>query len=131
MMNNFLLHFLFIILSVLLYLPARRMKYAFSGRNYSEKKFWLATLYSLLLACLYLDYFKSGTIPFYGPLDRTVLGWVSIFMFLLHAFTLPREWKVRRGYLTRRFNLKIRKHEQAFDEYRMAHHRKSYWFFWK
>lgn len=123
-MSSFFTHFLFIIFSVLLYLPARRMKYAFSGRNYSGKKFWLATLYSLLLACLYFDYFKSGTIPFYGPLDRTILGWVSILMFLLHTSTFPREWKVRRWYLIRRFNLKICKHKKTLDEYRMAHRRK-------
>lgn len=100
------------------------MKYLFSGRNYSKRKLYLATFYSILIACLYFEYVKTGIIPFYGALDRTILGWVSLIMIFMHTSTIPREWKVRRGYLKRHFNLKIRKHKQAFDEYRMAHRRK-------
>lgn len=131
-MNNELIeHIAFIAAASLLYLVARKIKYLFSGNNYSTKKLYLAATYNVFLGVIYLDYINTGEIPFYGTLDRSILGWLALAMFGMHAFALPGEWKSRPWYMKNRFDSKIRKYKPTFDEYRTAHLPKQRRLFWK
>ncbi len=124
-------HLIFIIAALLIYLPAYKMKFVFSGKNYTQTKSLAAALYNILAAYLYINFLKTSQMPFYGHMTQNNLGWLCFIMMFLHAAALPMQWK-RRPWRSRKiFDPKIRKHKLTFDRYRLAQPRKSILFFWK
>ncbi|GAB7533127.1 hypothetical protein PS3A_55430 [Pseudomonas sp. 3A(2025)] len=130
-MNDWIEHFVFVTLAILLYAPSRWAKFALSGQSFTTTKLLAATFYNLIVIVIYMDFIKTSNIPFYGHLDKYILGWLSMAMIWLHASALPMEWQRRPWRLRKVFDPKIRKHKLTFDRYRLEQPRKSILFFWK
>lgn len=130
-MNDTLLALFIIATSIALYLPARWAKFAFSGRGFTKARLWTAMIYNIYFGSLHMYFMEKGHIPFYGPMDRGLLSWVSIVMIWLHVAAIPTQWKARSWRQRKTFDPKIRKHRLTFDRYRLEHSRKSILFFWR
>lgn len=91
LMNNFIFYPVFVLITALLYVPSYWAYFAFSGRNFSPASFGqlLSTTYSV---DLYMFFVQDGTLLFLGRVDNTVMGWISLVMIFVYAFTLPANW---------------------------------------
>jgi len=130
-MTGLLEHLIFFITAIFVYLPARKMKFYFSGKNFTTTKCLTATTYNLIIIVIHMDFLKTSNIPFYGHMEKYILGWLSMVMIWLHASALPMEWKIRPWRPSKIFDPKIRKHKLPFDRYRLEHSKKSILFFWR
>ncbi|WP_109514907.1 hypothetical protein [Pseudomonas ovata] len=130
-MTGLLEHLTFFITALLAYLPAHKMKFYFSGKNFTTTTCLIATAYNLIITVIHMDFLKTNNILFYGRMEEYILGWVSMVMIGLHASALPMEWKRRPRIRRKIFDPKIRKHKLTFDRYRLAQPRKSILSFWK
>lgn len=82
-------HIIFIVTTSLLYFPAAWMKITWSRENYSQAKYLVARGYSMVMCIFHLNFVKNGEIFFIGVMENSVMGWVSMGMSILHAFTVP------------------------------------------
>lgn len=130
-MNDWIEYFAFVTIAFLAYTPSRWAKFALSGKNFTTPKLLAATFYNLIIIVIHMDFLKTSNIPFYGHMEKYILGWLSMVMIWLHASALPMEWKIRPWRPSKIFDPKIRKHKLPFDRYRLEHPKKSILFFWR
>jgi len=110
-MNNFALHAVFCILSLVFFLPSLWARLAFSGEQYTEKKSTLTMIYNGMFIFLHLNFIQNGELPFIGETDTEIIGWVSFAMLFLYMYALPLGEISRTGFLERYLKLK---NERAF-----------------
>lgn len=124
-MNDLIEHLVFTAVAIMLYLPARRAKRLYSGRNYSKTKYRIFATYNFALAGIYFDFMQTRRIPFYGEMHTIILELLATLMILLHITSFPQEQKVRPWRFKKRFNFKIRKHKLALSQYHKAQKNKD------
>ena len=98
LMNNFIFYPAFVLLTALLYWPALWASFAFSGSRFSLIKFWGALIYTVLCASIHGFFLRDSTLPFMGYVDNSVMGWISLVMIFVYAFTLPVSWERKRWF---------------------------------
>lgn len=101
MTNNICFYLAFTITSITLYTFARLSKFAFSGENYTPLKFWLSFICNFTIMFIHLRFVRTGKLPFIGPTENSVMGWLSMLMTVLHACSLPVH-RHRKSWLKRR-----------------------------
>ncbi|WP_156684205.1 hypothetical protein [Pseudomonas sp. Leaf127] len=130
-MNELFSYTILTLIAITIYQPARWAKFACSGRGFTKTRFWIWTAYNFYFMCFHMYFVEKSHIPFYGPMENYLLGWLSVAMICLHISAIPTEWKRRPGRSRKIFDPKIRKHKLTFDRYRLAQPRKSILSFWK
>lgn len=98
LMSNFIFYPLFVLITVLLYWPSYWAYFAFSGRNFSPFKFWGVGIYNVLFGSIHVLFVQDSTLPFMGRVDNSVMGWLSLVMIFVYAFTLPANWERKRWF---------------------------------
>lgn len=94
-MNETAIYVIFLASSIVFYLPALWMRYAWSGQKFTTTKFWASNLYNIFFGYVHMRFIEKNEILFYGHQDSAVLGWFSIVMVLAHAcaHTVTRDIK--------------------------------------
>ena len=98
LMSNFIFYPVFVLITALLYLPSCWAYFAFSGHNFSPYKFWIVSIYNILCGSMHVFFVQDGTLLFLGRVDNSVMGWISLVMIFVYAFTLPVSWERKRWF---------------------------------
>ncbi len=77
------------LLSILLLLPSLWARSAWSGKAFSEPKFFISVVYNTLLIALHMNFAKSGELPLLGQVDNSQTGWLSACLVIAHGFSVP------------------------------------------
>lgn len=101
LMNNFIFYPVFVLITALLYVPSYWAYFAFSGRNFSPCKFWAVAIYNIFCGSIHVFFVQDGALLFLGRVDNTVMGWISLVMIFVYAFTLPANWD-RKSWFSRK-----------------------------
>lgn len=99
----------FIVLTILLYLPVLWARWAFGVANYYKRKLGTISFYNLIPIFFHAVFWGSGEILLYGPIDSSLLRWLSPPMILLHLLTAPSHWMKPKFFVRNRFDPRIRK----------------------
>ena len=108
-MSEFIGYLGYLTMTLLLYAPPFWARWGFSGDNYSEWKLALVFYYNGACAFFHIYFIQTGAILFYGPMDNSVLGWVSMVMVGVHVRTRPAPWIRPRWFVRKKFDPRIRK----------------------
>lgn len=92
-------------LTILIYLPALWARHAFSGRNFSNAKYWIALIYNLLCMRIHKHIIRSSTLPFWGEIDNSITGWLSFLMYFIHGFSMPSKKEKKYGLFRKKENI--------------------------
>ncbi len=82
---------LFIILSAAFYLSSLYLKFACSGKKFSNKKLYFTMVYNFAFLFLHMNHAKNGELPLIGKTNISTIEWISFFMLFLYLFVLPSE----------------------------------------
>lgn len=102
-------HTAYVTIILLLYAPTFWARWGFSGDNYSEWKLSLVFYYNVACAFFHVYFIQTGAMLFYGPVNNSVLGLVSLVMIGVHARTRPVPWIRPRWFVKRKFDPELRK----------------------
>ncbi|SHM96242.1 hypothetical protein SAMN05216593_1058 [Pseudomonas asturiensis] len=110
-MSNFSVYLIFMVTTTLFYFPAFWARYALSGHHFSAPKLWGFIIYNVACGHVHFKFASLGTLPFLGTVDNSVLGWISLFMVIAHALSLPSPKERKRFfYKPARLKFKLWKH---------------------
>jgi hypothetical protein len=88
-MSNAEICAIFLIFTILFYLPTICARYRFSGAAFSPLKLWGVMTYNIVCGYYHLKFVAYGTLPSIGEAENSTLGWVSLCMPVIYGLSLP------------------------------------------
>lgn len=95
-MNNATFYMIFIALCIAFYLPPLWAKFACSGKTYNHTVFCAVMTYNTFFVYVHWRFAETGNLPFAGAHEKTVMGWVSLFMLFAYGYAIPSEHESQR-----------------------------------
>ncbi len=90
------------LLSILLLLPSLWARSAWSGKAFSELKFFISVAYNALLITIHMNFAKNGELPLFGRLDNSQTGWISVCLVIAHGFSVPSAYEKNSAYANKK-----------------------------
>lgn len=97
--SNIFIYAGYLFFTVLFYLPPLWASSAWSGNKFSRWKLLVVSIYNIFFTYAHMKFVDQGYILFVGYVDKSILGWVSLFMILLYVSTIPDEQEQRNWFL--------------------------------
>lgn len=95
MMNEAPIFIIYIVSSIVFYLPARWTRYEWSGPRFTPAKYWTNITYNIFFVYQHMRFIKKNSIPFYGEQDSSILGIFSLIMIIAHACAHTVTWDIK------------------------------------
>lgn len=106
--NTFFENSVFIAATLLLYIPLAWARWAFGVEHWGKVRMGFWSYYNILPIFFHMYFLDTGTVMLYGVIDNSILGWLSLFMILLHLFTGPAPGLRPKRFVRKKFDPRIR-----------------------